>query len=327
VDVPLACASLSRARELPGIGWEAAHDIMRRAVGRYQGRHVATVTCGSSGAAPYCSSGRLSRWQDVQYFSIRITNKSLAFFNGRLTAKRRRSEMNSNITSPVSQEMDQIGRQVIASLYEALIADGHIHPEGKSEDQIIAEVRKAARKWSNRRPMLVGVDFRSDLLTQARRLRRRGKLHEAILYYATWFEHWINRVLTRNLRSLNDREARQMLRDVSLRGKFTWLLGLVHGKQIPERHIRAILRVSDVRNEFVHYKYKLVDVDAWTDEDEPLRLQQQKAQAAVRYLTEFELRHFFHVPSLDLLRRLRNTGNERTKPKRRAAPRSGLGMS
>lgn len=34
VDVLLACASVSQACELLGLGWEAAHEIMRRAVGR-----------------------------------------------------------------------------------------------------------------------------------------------------------------------------------------------------------------------------------------------------------------------------------------------------
>ena len=34
VDVLLACASVSQACELLGIGWEAAHEIMRRAVER-----------------------------------------------------------------------------------------------------------------------------------------------------------------------------------------------------------------------------------------------------------------------------------------------------
>src|SRR5664280_1150204 len=194
--------------------------------------------------------------------------------------------MNATTTSPVSREIEQTGREVLAMLYEAFLTDGHINPEGKSEEQIMAEVRVAAVKWSKRRPMLMSTDFRSGLLSQARKFKRRQEHHEAILYYATWFEHWINAILVRNLHSLNERERCQMVRDVNLRGKYTWLLALVHGKQIPERHINAILRISDLRNEFVHYKYKLADVDTWTDEDKPLRLAQQKAEVAIRFVSE-----------------------------------------
>jgi hypothetical protein len=197
-----------------------------------------------------------------------------------------------------------------------VLGDGHIDPTGKTEDEIMREVRIAALKWSNERPMLMSTDFRSSLLSQARQFKKQKRHQESVLYYATWFEHWINGVLILKLNTLDELEKRQMIRDVSLRGKFTWLLALIHQTRISQRHLNAILQVNNIRNEFVHYKYKLVDVDTWKTEVQPLRQAEQKAEAAVRYLANFESRHFFKGSSRNLLKKLRNTANEAKVTKR-----------
>ncbi len=201
---------------------------------------------------------------------------------------------------------------MLACIYEALLGDGQIDPEGKTEEQIMTEVRKIALKWSNQRPMKWSADFRQDLLNRARSFKRKRNSHEAILYYATWFEHWINGILIRRLRTLDERETCQMIRDVSLRGKFTWLLALVHEKRIPERHIKAVLQICDLRNEFVHHKYKMLDVDS-DDESKKLNEAHRSAEKSVRYLQKFEERHFFKGPARGLLRKLRNTKHEKVK--------------
>lgn len=204
---------------------------------------------------------------------------------------------------------------MLACIYEALLADKHIDPNGKTEEELMTEVRRAALKWARHRPMMMSTDFRHNLLTRARTFKRGRNSHEAILYYATWFEHWINGVLLRGIGSLREREANQMIRDVSLRGKYSWLLALTHGKRLPERHVKAILQICDLRNEFVHYKFKIADVDS-REEEERLRSAHGAAEKAVRYLQEFEERHFFKGPARSLLRKLRNTKHERPNGRR-----------
>lgn len=173
----------------------------------------------------------------------------------------------------------------------------------------MTEVRMRALKWSKQRPMMWSADFRQDLLTRARSFKRKGNNHEAILYYGTWFEHWINGILLRRLDKLNERESCQMIRDVSLRGKFTWLLVLIHEKRIPQRHIKAVLQVCDLRNEFVHHKYKMFDVDA-DDESKKLKEAHRSAEKTVRYFQKFEEQHFFKGSAREVLKKLKNTKHE-----------------
>jgi hypothetical protein len=219
--------------------------------------------------------------------------------------------MKTNHSSPIRREIEQIGREMLASIYEALLGDGQIDPDGKSEEQIMSEVREMALQWSKQRPMLWSTDFRQNLLNRARSFKRKGNNHEAILYYGTWFEHWINGVLLRRLHKLDEREGCQMIRDVGLRGKFTWLLSLIHEKRIPQRHIKAVLQVCDLRNEFVHHKYKMFDVDTGDDEGKKLKEAHRSAEKSVRYLQKFEERHFFKGSARGLLKKLRNTKHEK----------------
>jgi hypothetical protein len=221
--------------------------------------------------------------------------------------------MKTEYRSPISQEIEQVGRELLVVLYEALLTDGHIDPTGQTEAQIMAQVRKAAVEWSRHRPMLMSYDFKGDLLSAARRLKRTKQDNEAILYYATWFEHWINGVLIRKNQALAERESCQMLRDVNLKGKFTWLLALVHGKRIPQTHVRAIMQIGELRNEFIHYKYRMLDVDQ-PDERKPKLLNAfRSAETAIRYLQHFEERHFFKGAARQVLRNLRSTRQEKSR--------------
>ncbi len=179
--------------------------------------------------------------------------------------------MKTKHASPISREMEQIDREMLACIYEALLASGHIDPKGKTEEQIMAEVRESAMRWTKRRPMMMSTDFRQSLLTRARSLKRSRQDHDAILYYAT------------------------------------------HGKRIPHRHIKAVLQVCELRNEFVHYKYKMVDVDKGDDDKNRLKEAQKMAEKAIRYLQKFEEQHFFNGPARGLLKKLRNTKSEKTK--------------
>jgi len=93
--------------------------------------------------------------------------------------------MQTKHRSPISQEIEQIGRELLAGIYEALLADGHIETKGKDEKQIMAEVRQAALQWVKRRPLMMSTDFRQSLLARARTLKRGRADREAVLYYAT----------------------------------------------------------------------------------------------------------------------------------------------
>jgi hypothetical protein len=227
------------------------------------------------------------------------------------------SQMKTRHLSRATRE--QTKQEFVACIYEALLADGHIDIKGKNEEQIMGEVLKSALRWSKLRPMMMSIDFKGDLLTRARSFKRSGKEHEAILYYATWFEHWINGILLRGLRSLDERERCQMIRDVGLRGKFSWMPAFIHGKRFPQKHINAVLKICDLRNEFVHYKYKMVDADDDSDESR-FKEAHKMAESAIRYFLKFEERHFFKGAARGVLRNLRNmkqrrNGSTRLSPK------------
>jgi hypothetical protein len=220
------------------------------------------------------------------------------------------------LASPIGRDMRQAEREILAELYVSLLGHGHIETAGKNEEQLYLELVKEAVEWAKHRPMRMSMDFRPNLLNKARSLKRRNELNEATLYYATWFEHWINFFFMRKTHVLDENEFRQMIRDVNVRGKYTWLLALAVGQRIPEKHLRAILRICELRNEFVHYKFKLVDADKFEDEVKQRRQTYQAAENAVRYLEGFETKHLFKGPARRLLKNLRHTKRERNRAAR-----------
>ncbi|MBB3210711.1 hypothetical protein FHS27_006559 [Rhodopirellula rubra] len=97
-----------------------------------------------------------------------------------------------------------------------------------------------------------------ELLKRAKRECRSENYLYAATFYATWVEHWINwhvRCLAIRHGQLADEQIRQMIRDVNIRGKLTWMTSVLGGKRIAKKHVNAIQRISDQRNAFIHYKY------------------------------------------------------------------------
>ncbi len=58
-------------------------------------------------------------------------------------------------------------------------------------------------------------------------------------------------------------EASQMFKDISnKKAKHTWLIKLLELPKLNEKHLKAISNISDLRNNFVHYKWKALSDEA-----------------------------------------------------------------
>jgi hypothetical protein len=87
-------------------------------------------------------------------------------------------------------------------------------------------------------------------------------MHEfAALFYVLWAEHFLNgMVLTfAGRRHIPRSDVTQLIRKTDLRDKCTWVLRLLGERALPERHVKRIARMAEVRNSFVHYKWPEMD--------------------------------------------------------------------
>lgn len=104
----------------------------------------------------------------------------------------------------------------------------------------------------------VVVDYTFMLLRSARSAATEVHPVVSVILYATWMEHWLNSVLvTKALkRGAHVTDAEQMVRDASLSAKLGWLWRLLELPTLEEGDLKKLRLLADVRNEFVHYKWK-----------------------------------------------------------------------
>ncbi|MBV8856780.1 MAG: hypothetical protein JOZ02_07460 [Acidobacteria bacterium] len=187
--------------------------------------------------------------------------------------------------------MKQIsGRKAkLAAAYSALslVSSGIIDPEGKTEEELRDEVIEYLQKYS----FQIVIDYTGDILRQARTFHKLKNEQFACLFYALWVEHQLNNIVASlaQTQRLSYKEIDSMVRDTSYRAKVSWLLRILGVKPLSAAHSNRIFKLMELRNSFVHYKWK------------PESEQQQKEltdiinaiEKTVRYLRDIENRFVY----------------------------------
>jgi hypothetical protein len=189
----------------------------------------------------------------------------------------------------------QFVRRLCRSLAENAIRSGLVDPRGKSEDQLKLELLECLRDEYLGRLGGFVLDHTTSILERARRFREDGDYYFACLLYATWAEHWLNGLISTagQRRKLQNDEVVQIIRDTPLRGKLTWLLGLFDLPRIADRHRNALIRLTDLRNGFVHYKWQGKNDAAMDQEDEDFKQVVTGFERTVKYLQGYTARNVF----------------------------------
>ena len=80
----------------------------------------------------------------------------------------------------------------------------------------------------------------------------------SLILYATWFEHTLNAISIRQglLRGLTANQVDAMVRDASIEAKLGWLAQLLGLPPFDESARSRVIRLTNVRNQYVHYKWR-----------------------------------------------------------------------
>lgn len=135
-------------------------------------------------------------------------------------------------------------------------------------------------------------DYKDSILKQARLFHSEGEIELSHLLYATWFEYWINELISilGHRKNLKENEINEIIKNIPFRAKYTWLLKLFGFKEINKTHLNLILRLTDLRNSFVHYKWKEKNKDFKNEE----KFVMEKIEKTVRYIKNIENRHIYN---------------------------------
>jgi hypothetical protein len=145
---------------------------------------------------------------------------------------------------------------VVRSLYQ----DGDLKDDDIRDDE---KLREKLKEFLEKIDFIPVTDYLGSLLKNARRFKLAEDYEDAILFYAIFFEHTINRIIDAACRKkkIDKKTAIEIIKSVSIHGKVNWLFILLG---IPKRnaiHKKRLLEIAEERNSYVHYKWKGYDFD------------------------------------------------------------------
>jgi len=191
-----------------------------------------------------------------------------------------------------------IVRQLFLSIFRSMVEDGAIEIGDRSAADIIADFKRLAKPDPAQYPeadeyeWMPQIDYRETILKKAREEAEGGENLISLMHYSTWFEHFINGMLSTAFtrRGIPEKQGKLLLRELRIPTKATALWLLLDLPAIEGEVLVTIDQVAAVRNGFVHYKWNAMS------EAESVRIQATNSELAERASAAVE--HLLHLDSI-----------------------------
>ncbi len=191
----------------------------------------------------------------------------------------------------MAYDIKKDGEQLINGLIESYFKDGLLTIEDiKNKETLFDKLRKITKQ----RSLEVIRDHTDDLIFTAKSYAKSKDFDKAKLFYATYFEHELNKIIleTCKKKNIERKYINDVVKSVNLAGKLTWLPALLGIPHISNKHKNIILKLADDRNAYIHYKhYPMPDKFSEWKEDDPNELQQ--IEKTVTYFRSYATRILF----------------------------------
>jgi hypothetical protein len=194
----------------------------------------------------------------------------------------------------IDRMRSRVSEELVRCLLVSYIENGIINVFGKSDQEIFSVLHKIINSKVKKKEFNFGLDHMPDLLELARSFKKKRRPELSCLFYSTWIEHWINKVImiSCSRKKLSGAAYKALVRECSLRGKLSLISELFKHKPIRKEQVKAILAISEARNAFVHYKWPY-DSDFGVNKD--LQEAVKNAEKIVKYLKGYHENTFLSI--------------------------------
>ena len=216
--------------------------------------------------------------------------------NDRSRLPKKKSSVSAKSKGVTEKEVLNMASMIVGNYGRDLIRYGIIDPTGKTDkelDQEICDYLKCIAKDKSQ-PIFITIDHTPKLLYKAREHVKSKEYENACMFYALWFEHWLNGLIIAMCRrkEISEKEANQIIRDTDFSKKTTWLLRLLEIPPINNKHRIKMQKIVELRNAFVHYKWPGFDIDSDNNHEHKNAL--LDVEKTVQYFRNYERRHLFY---------------------------------
>lgn len=181
-------------------------------------------------------------------------------------------------------------KSVLAKIAENLAQQGETDFSPKRLLREFRALVDAAHGLSDEHQIV--IDHTDVLLRHAREFGRSGEARLACIFYATWVEHRLNSYcsLLATRHRLPPAELDQIVRGTSIQAKMAWL-HLIVGRGLSKAATVQIVKLSELRNAFVHYKWRAASEELEHEYDAMIT----RAERLVRQFQHYERKHLGHI--------------------------------
>jgi coproporphyrinogen III oxidase len=205
-------------------------------------------------------------------------------------SNKRTSELKSAFLN--TKEDRRMAIRVLDELARGAVGNGFIEPALDIESRR----DKFLELWPKlRRQTYFSVDHTPTVLRYAHECKRAGHHEIAVLLYATVCEQKINLFVSvfATRAGVNSDQVPKLIRDTNFDARCTWLLQILKAPAIAAVHLKRLRYLMNLRNEFVHYKWK----GEWGYDSPKPRPHSDLLQflpATFRYLARYEQKNLYY---------------------------------
>ena len=184
--------------------------------------------------------------------------------------------------------LDSFEEGLIQSLSAQLVADGLVDPTGLSQREYrIAALTELKRLNDKGVEFNFIIDHKDSVLQQARVFAQDSTPDFALVFYAMWFEHWLNGMYAWQSQRVGapEEDLLRQLRFGSMKKKMTSGWTSTFREELDASWVEVILEIADHRNAFMHYKWPVQDdMGSFSDSKAKKIAALEKAEWAVEKL-------------------------------------------
>lgn len=212
----------------------------------------------------------------------------------------------TNKTEKISK---RISKTVFESIVKSLIKDGSLSIEDFDDDE---KFKKKLLDINKKTEWVVVIDHSDNLISTAKQFADKKDFDKAKLFYATFVEHEINRIIIDICykKKIDKKTANEIIRSTNMMAKLTWLPAILDIPKVNDNHKKVILKLSDDRNAFVHYKYNSLPDDIETNQEQKQSAEIEEIKKTIIYFRKYSSRLLYKNSKTKVDKFLKNDRKE-----------------
>ncbi len=190
------------------------------------------------------------------------------------------------------KDFDSLSRTVFKSAVYSLLNDGILTIDDVNDKATLS--KKLLLNLKKIRFEIV-VDHADNLLETAKSFKNNGDINKAKLFYATFIEHELNKIIVHvcERKNLDRKTINEIIKSINIIGKLTWFPTLLGIPKITDKHKKVVLKMSDERNAYIHYKHNPSKESESVSEREKGHIEVEQIIKTISYFRQYSSRIIF----------------------------------